>query len=133
MQIAIASVVRVSRARERATRVHTRRLSAEHWRAAPQLPATAANGGWSRDHPAHPSPARARTSLFTNNNNRAGGASTAAAERPATRATSYAQLSLHLAGFDSEPNVCAWICLLRSFRVHYRSPSSVSRSRVFRS
>lgn len=59
--------------------------------------AAAANGG--AGHVTRPA-LRARTRLFTNNNNTPGGA--ASTPRGRLRATSYAQLSLHLAGFDSE-------------------------------
>lgn len=72
-----------------------------------------------------PAPAR----LFTNNNNRAGGAGGAASTPRPLRATSYAQLSLHLAGFDSEHSPKASICLLEAFALaFYRSTqlSSVS-------
>lgn len=72
----------------------TRRRAAADWRARRARSCGATNGGGSRDAP------RARTRLFTNNNNTAGGA--ASTQRGRLRATSYAQLSLHLAGFDSE-------------------------------
>ncbi|CAH2075564.1 unnamed protein product, partial [Iphiclides podalirius] len=52
---------------------------------------------------------RARTRLFTNNNSRDGGAASTARR---LRATRYAQLSMHLAGFGALAR--ASICLLRS-------------------
>lgn len=95
-------------------------LSAADWRARRRSCRGAAHPPMAapRGHVTHPAPADACLQIIIIRRGRCGAA------RSVASSTSYAQLSLHLAGFDSvrtERELEASICLLGAFAAYYRS------------